>query len=412
MAKLTIAVGGGKGGVGKSVIAANLAISLAQKGLRTVLVDADLGGANLHTMFGLESPSHLMEHFVSRRISALQETVVESGHPGLGLVCGGMPMAGTANPNHAQKSRLIRHILSLDGEAIVLDIGSGVGLTVLDLFNAAEFRLVVFTPQLTSLHNGYGFLKASIHRWMQQMVEPTLRDPLNAGGPEIGAESLHDVIQRLSVIDPREAMRLRAHLSQLWVFLVGNMVQAPPEQQIFKSLKDMIADHLLIRTEVLGVLRAGEKIHRSVNERRPFMATAGIEGNAETFRSMVDGLLRAWSERRKRRSVRLPLHLPVVLQVNQDHYPGGLCSISHNGALLEFPRSILGQPARGELLIGPNSHGRVIAVQVEIRHRAGLGKQMGVAFMDADPLVQEAIAGLLVGTSDSHNSPFSTSPPS
>src|SRR5438874_2646824 len=70
-----IAVGGGKGGIGKSLIASNLAIELARRGKRVVLLDADLGGANLHTCLGVELPKKSISDFVERRIDKLEEIV-------------------------------------------------------------------------------------------------------------------------------------------------------------------------------------------------------------------------------------------------------------------------------------------------------------------------------------------------
>src|SRR5436305_10463695 len=83
-----IAIGGGKGGVGKSLLAANLGIYLAQLGRRTVLVDADLGGANLHTFVGVERPRVTLGDLFNRRVSRLEDCIVETAITGLGLLYG------------------------------------------------------------------------------------------------------------------------------------------------------------------------------------------------------------------------------------------------------------------------------------------------------------------------------------
>ena len=83
-----VAVGGGKGGIGKSLITSSLGICLARRGRRVVLVDADLGGANLHTALGLNPPKLSLGDFINRRVSSIEEVIMETGVPNLGLISG------------------------------------------------------------------------------------------------------------------------------------------------------------------------------------------------------------------------------------------------------------------------------------------------------------------------------------
>src|SRR6185436_2717846 len=81
-------VGGGKGGIGKSLLTASLGWQLAQLGKRVVLVDADLGGANLHPCLGLQNPKRTLGDFIQRRVAQIEDVAVETGQPGLRLVSG------------------------------------------------------------------------------------------------------------------------------------------------------------------------------------------------------------------------------------------------------------------------------------------------------------------------------------
>ena len=105
-----IAIGGGKGGIGKSLIAANMGVHLVGTGKRVVLVDADLGGANLHTCLGIRPPEITLSDFVNRKVDSLEDVVSETGIPGLGLISGALDLLGAANPKYTQKLRLLREI--------------------------------------------------------------------------------------------------------------------------------------------------------------------------------------------------------------------------------------------------------------------------------------------------------------
>src|SRR3954465_777041 len=108
-ARHIIAIGSGKGGVGKSLLAANVGIYLAQLGKRVVLLDADLGGANLHTFVGVERPHVTLGDFFDKRVARIEDCVVDTAVKGLGLVSGEGDPLGAANPRPATKTRLTKH---------------------------------------------------------------------------------------------------------------------------------------------------------------------------------------------------------------------------------------------------------------------------------------------------------------
>src|SRR6476661_2364377 len=99
-ARRIVAVGGGKGGIGKSLVSANLGIALAQRGSSVVLVDADLGGANLHSCLGVSQPSASLSDFLDKRVDRLEQTAVETGISGLRLISGARDVLDAANPRH------------------------------------------------------------------------------------------------------------------------------------------------------------------------------------------------------------------------------------------------------------------------------------------------------------------------
>src|SRR6185295_7824150 len=117
--KRIIAIGGGKGGVGKSLVAANLAVYLAQLGKRVVLIDADLGGANLHSFVGVERPTVTLGDFFDKRVSSVQDCVVPTAIANLGLVSSEGDPVWAANPKPATKNRLLTQIRMVEADCLI-----------------------------------------------------------------------------------------------------------------------------------------------------------------------------------------------------------------------------------------------------------------------------------------------------
>ena len=168
---LVVSCGGGKGGAGKSLVASNLGIALARLGMRTVLVDADLGAANLHTMFGIDQPGATLGALLDRRVRSLEEVAIPTGEPRLFLVPGTGAVVGSANLGHAQKMKLLGHIRRIDADVVIVDVGAGTAYNTLDLFDLGDVRLVVATPQLTSVQNAYAFIKGAVHRSLRAAAQ-------------------------------------------------------------------------------------------------------------------------------------------------------------------------------------------------------------------------------------------------
>src|SRR5438105_7639081 len=145
------AVASGKGGVGKSLLAANLGIYMAQLGKRVVLLGAELGGANLHTFVGVERPRVTLGDFFDQRVQRIEECIVETPVANLGLVSAEGDPLWAANPRPATKNRLISQIKDLDVDYLICDLPSGSGFNALDFFLVAHVGVLVVAPEPTSV---------------------------------------------------------------------------------------------------------------------------------------------------------------------------------------------------------------------------------------------------------------------
>ena len=190
-----IAVTSGKGGVGKSSIAVNLAIRLSMMGRRVVLLDADLGTANVDVLCNLTGGANLA-HVIDGR-SSLAETMVEAPG-GFSVIPGASGLARIAALSEFQRENLIAQMREIEQEAdvILIDTSAGVGPNVLRFAASADLLLVVTTPEPTAITDAYAVIK-SLH---QQRPDPDVRILVNMvrDAGEAGA-----VFDRISTVSRR-----------------------------------------------------------------------------------------------------------------------------------------------------------------------------------------------------------------
>jgi len=267
------AIGGGKGGVGKSVIAANLATQLARDGSRVALVDGDLGGANLHTLLGMPSPAINLSDFISRRVENLSDVMNPTPIENLWLVSGAKALVETANLNFGQKSKLLRHINQLDADHVILDLGAGSTFNVLDFFLAARKGVLVVVPEPTSIENAYHFLKAAFFRKLKRaqprdQVQAAVKEIMN-GSARKSVRTPRDLISRVWSIDPEVGAALVVEASSFRPALVVNRVTHPSHEKLGHDMVAACRDYFGIRLQLLGSLPADRLVERSVMERKP-----------------------------------------------------------------------------------------------------------------------------------------------
>jgi flagellar biosynthesis protein FlhG len=291
---LSVAVGGGKGGVGKSVVALNLALSIAKLGGRVIVVDADLGSANLHTMLGIDRPGLTLQALLDGRVKDLSEVVLPTGYANLQLVPGSVAVPGAANLHHGRKQKLLRQLEQLDCEVVVIDCGAGIHYNTVDLFTAADMQLLVASPQLVSLQNAYGFLKASVYRMLRQHAQELNKAELvETATDQTEVETVAKLLVAISDDDPMLTKSLADLLDNLNFAVIGNQLVDPKEYNALRALSRMIRDFLCVDAPVLGVLMRRERIHNAVSRRRPFAADSSNEPEGRILLAIAQQLLEA-----------------------------------------------------------------------------------------------------------------------
>jgi flagellar biosynthesis protein FlhG len=294
-ARRIIAVGGGKGGVGKSLLAANIAIFLAQLGKRVVLLDADLGGANLHTFLGIDRPSLTLGDFFDKRVDRIERCVVETSVKNLGLVSAEGDPLWAANPRPATKNRLLNQVRDLDVDYLICDLPPGSGFTALDFFLVAQMGVLVVVPEPTSIENTFRFIKSAFLRRLRNLRG--LERIASAGEYEGGIPSPLDLYQRARGVDTELAERVLDEIHRFRPRLVVNQTRARSDLDLGQQLRAAGRRRLGLAVDYLGHLESDDAVWLAVRKRRPLIVEHPEAKVTKNIERVVRRLLAAESEK-------------------------------------------------------------------------------------------------------------------
>ena len=293
-ARRIIAVGGGKGGVGKTMVSANLGIALAQAGQRVVMVDVDLGGANLHTCLGVSNPQLTLSDFIHRGAGRLEDVMVPSGVKNLSLVAGALDVLDAANPKYQHKVKLLRGIQSLDADYVLLDLGAGTGSNVLDFFLVADHGVLVVLPEPTSIENAYRFVKAAFFRKLQglpsqQGAADWIQDAMSTRQGALATPS--DFVNQVKAKHAVLGERLEQELESFRVQLVVNQVRSAQDRQVASAVVTAWKKFFGLHLDVLGAVDYDDEAWKALRKKRPVLLERADSAAARALSSAAHNLL-------------------------------------------------------------------------------------------------------------------------
>jgi flagellar biosynthesis protein FlhG len=256
-----IPVASGKGGVGKSLIAANLGVALAQAAQRVIVADLDLGASNLHLVLGHIAPQMGIGSFLNSIKLNLTDVIVDTEVRGLRFIPGDTEIPGTATLKTAQLKSLVTQLLALNKEAdvLILDLGAGSHQSILDLFLLSGQGIVVTAPTVTAVLNAYVFLKNAVFRLMATTFHRNSKagkylEKIRTEGA--GPHKLHipKILPEIQKIDPAAYDKFTSRLDNLHPRLIMNMVNEPKDADLAMKIRHSCDEYLALKIDHLGVI--------------------------------------------------------------------------------------------------------------------------------------------------------------
>jgi flagellar biosynthesis protein FlhG len=286
------ALGGGKGGIGKSFITSNLALYLAKCEHKTLLIDLDFGGANAHTYLGVEGRGVSAKNFLLGEISHLGEAVVATKFRNLSIVRGASEWNEDLKINTKSLHQMFQAARNLGFDRIVYDLGAGTGVETVEAFLDADIKLAVSTPEPISIENTYNFLKRVFYRSIQKCAEEhnfqdSIQNIMNRK-EELSIKKPSDLLKHLNFKHPQAGaaivQKILSHKPQILI----NQCRSPRDQKIGNSLAHISRQYFGQNIEFVGSLDFDNRVWQSIRSMKPLFIDAPDSGTIGDLKALFE----------------------------------------------------------------------------------------------------------------------------
>jgi flagellar biosynthesis protein FlhG len=288
-------VGGGKGGTGKSFITGHLGILLARQSFKTLLIDADLGAGNLHTILGLYHPDRSLSDFINKKRLTLEETVLETPVPNLFLISGERNKLDIANLAYEQKVRMLRAILKLDYHTILVDLSAGTSFNTIDFFTLSDSGIFVCCPEPTSIENFYRLVRSVYLRKIRHILKThdfrKLAEEAEARNPNAVIHNPEALLDILKEIEPEKGSMIETLLQSFQFKLVLNQVRKQDNPKIGIFIRKVVEKHLGLNIQFLGNVGFDERVHDVLCNKGLFTDKYPYSQTAMDLKALAKGIV-------------------------------------------------------------------------------------------------------------------------
>jgi flagellar biosynthesis protein FlhG len=254
-----IPVASGKGGVGKSLLSANLSIALGQAGKKVVMADLDLGASNLHLVIGQHTiPAASLGAWLTDH-GNFEDIIAPTEYENVSFIAGDSQIPGLTSLKPSQRTKLIHNFQHIDADYLVLDLGAGTHQIILDMFLLSPQGIVITAPPVTATLNGYLFLKNSVFRLMYTTYKKNTPgfaqlEKLRKDSTSLQRLYIPKLVETLQKADPETTELFISRMKAFRPRLIMNMIDDPKDADKAQRIRRSCSQYLGLEIEHLGIM--------------------------------------------------------------------------------------------------------------------------------------------------------------
>jgi len=292
-----ISLGSGKGGVGKSLISANLAVQLTMMKKKVIVIDADFGGSNLHTYLGLSAPNMSLSNIFTGTAKSFSEIMIHTQFENLQFISADSDFISITNFKYTQKMKILNEIYNLKADYIIIDLAAGSSYNVIDFFLASYFPIVITTPELASFENAYTFIKNSLFRyilnelpknnvWYNTILEYFIFPS------RYNTITIEKILEKIQAINVDLYQRIRTKLESFTPNLVLNRISEKNELRLGEKMKLIVQKYLSVDLHFLAYFEEDRLLRQKMNYERPISEEFPITSFSNRTRELAAAIVR------------------------------------------------------------------------------------------------------------------------
>lgn len=293
-------IGGGKGGVGKSLVTASFGILLSKLGNKVLMVDADLGAPNLHTFMGIEGGKLTLSSFLKGKIEDIGDIVMGTPIPNLELISGARDPFGVADLDVKSITKLKEALRNTEYDYVLMDIGPGTSSNMLELFLMADEGILVTTTEPTSIDNTYWFLKCLFQLKMKKISDEQHNNGRLKGLLQniFNKQDLHrirtfaDIFAMLRELDREQEQKFKALMSDTGISIIINQTRKIEEMDMGISMQRACYSYFGMEIGYLHHICYEECVGDSIRSKKPFIIQHTNSNAAKAIEMCLHKLLR------------------------------------------------------------------------------------------------------------------------
>lgn len=310
-----LVVSGAKGGVGKTLVADNLAVYLATVGRQVVLVDADRVGANAHSLLGLPHPSASPTRLAAGEAYSPWDDdgvrfpgLVDTPIPGLRLLHAGRDEPARGTQRRAGLRRLDEDLRRLAADWIVVDVGAGIDRDILDFWNGADLGVYVTLPEPTSIENTYRFVRHAFARRLRRRAPtPELRKRIGERLRSLGHHPPPlDLVRRLDAAGDPLADHVRDAIDAFPFRFCLNETRIRADLDLGPAMRSAVRRRFGLDVDYLGYVDFDDTVWTTARSRRPLLTESPGTKASKSLEKIARRILAIDPERPRRETRPVP----------------------------------------------------------------------------------------------------------